>query len=166
MLPGASKKQFRMVEALSWSGDAFPTIVRWILSRCKEPLLDKLSYILESTVIPHFDNHPLLTRPILMDDNARPHRSRAVIECLRQNAVSRIPWPAYSPDLNPIDHLWDILSRKVRAMNPTAQNLAELEAALHREWRQIPQRQIQCLVQGMLRRLRAVINVRRGHTRY
>ena len=122
--------------------------------------------ILESAVIPHFDNHPILTRPVFMDDNARPHRSRAVIECLRQNAISTIPWPARSPDLNPIEHLWDILGRKVRAMNPPAQNLAELEAALHREWRQIPQRQIQHLVQGMRRRLRAVINVRGGYTRY
>ena len=82
--------------------------------------------ILESAVIPHFDNHPLLTRPVFMDDNARPHRSRAVIECLRQNAVSTIPWPAHSPNLNPIEHLLDILGRKLRAMNPPAQTLAEL----------------------------------------
>ena len=39
--------------------------------------------ILETAVIPHFDDHPLLTRPVFMDDNARPHRSCAVIECLR-----------------------------------------------------------------------------------
>ena len=43
MLPEISKKQFRLVEALSWSGDAFPMIVRWILSLCKEPLLNKLT---------------------------------------------------------------------------------------------------------------------------
>ena len=43
MLLGTSKKQFRLVEALSWSGDAFPTIVRWILSLCKEFLLDKVT---------------------------------------------------------------------------------------------------------------------------
>ena len=69
--------------------------------------------ILESAVIPHFDNNPLLTRPILMDDNARPHRACAVIECLRQNAVSTIPWPAHSPDLDPIEHLWDIWAGKL-----------------------------------------------------
>ena len=60
MLPGTVKKQVRLVEALSWSGNAFPTIVRWILPLCKEPLLEKTyqTDILESAVIPHFDNHP------------------------------------------------------------------------------------------------------------
>ena len=48
-----------------------------------------------------------------MDDNARPHRSRAVIECLRKNDVSSTPWPAHSPDLKPIEHFWNILGRKI-----------------------------------------------------
>jgi hypothetical protein len=34
--------------------------------------------ILQPVVVPHFDTHPLATRPVYMDDNARPHRSRAV----------------------------------------------------------------------------------------
>jgi hypothetical protein len=34
--------------------------------------------VLQPVVVPHFDNHPLATRPVYMDDNARPHRSRAV----------------------------------------------------------------------------------------
>ena len=58
--------------------------------------------IQESALILHIDNHPILTRPIFMDANARPHMSCAVIECLRQNAVSTIPWPAHSVDLDPI----------------------------------------------------------------
>jgi hypothetical protein len=34
--------------------------------------------VLQPVVVPHFDIHPLATRPVYMDDNARPHRSRAV----------------------------------------------------------------------------------------
>lgn len=54
---------------------------------CKLPLmtvrdnLNGVKYqrdILEQVVVPHFDNHPLRTSPIFMDDNARPHRARAV----------------------------------------------------------------------------------------
>ena len=86
-----------------------------------------------------------------MDDNARPHRSLSVIECLCQNAISSLPWPARSPDLNPLEHLWDILGRKICEITPLVQTLLELEAALHREWQQIPQQRIQRLVQGMRR---------------
>ena len=119
--------------------------------------------ILETALIPHFDDHPLLTRPVFMDDNARPHRSYAVIECLHQNAISTLSWPARSPDLNPLEHLWDILGRKIREITPPVLTLLELEAALHREWQQIPQQRIQHLVQDMRRHLDATIAIQGGY---
>jgi transposase len=42
-----------------------------------------------------------------MDDNARPHRSRAVTAYLQSEAVTSVPWLAMSLDLNPIEHIWD-----------------------------------------------------------
>ena len=57
--------------------------------------------ILQPVVFPHFDNHPLATRPVYMDDNARSHRSRAVTAYLQSEAVTSVPWPAMSPDFNP-----------------------------------------------------------------
>ena len=101
-----------------------------------------------------------------MNDNARPHRAHAIIHFLRQNAVDTIPWPAMSPDLNPIEHLWDILGRRVRQRDPPVNNLNELIAALQQEWNRIPQNQIQRLIHGMRRRLEAVIRARGGHTKY
>jgi hypothetical protein len=58
--------------------------------------------VLQPVLVPHFDNHPLATRPVYMDDNARPHRSRAVTAYLQSEAVTSVPWSAMSPDLNPI----------------------------------------------------------------
>lgn len=122
--------------------------------------------VLDRAVVPHFENHPLATRPIFMDDNARPHRAHAVNDFLRQNAIDRIPWPAMSPDLNPIEHLWDFLGRRVRQRDPPVHNLNELTAALHEEWNRIPQNQIRRLIQGMRRRLESVVRAQGGHTRY
>ena len=42
--------------------------------------------------------------------------------------------PAMSPDLNPIEHIWDMLGRRMHALEPPVQHIRQLEAALHQEW--------------------------------
>jgi hypothetical protein len=65
--------------------------------------LDDIYYVLQPVVVPHFNNHPLASRPVYMDDNARPHRSRAVTAYLQSEAVTSVPWPAskFSTGCNP-----------------------------------------------------------------
>ncbi|GFV62994.1 transposable element Tc3 transposase [Trichonephila clavipes] len=48
---------------------------------------------------------------LFMDDNARPPRANIVDECLQSEDITRMDWPAYSPDLNPIEHVWDMVVR-------------------------------------------------------
>jgi hypothetical protein len=49
--------------------------------------------VLEPVDVPHFDNNPLATRPVYMDDYARPHRFRAVTAYLQSETVISVPWP-------------------------------------------------------------------------
>jgi transposase len=122
--------------------------------------------VLQPVVVPHFDNHPLATRSVYMDDNARPHCSRAVTAYLQREDVTSVPWPAMSSDLNPIEHIWDMLGRRIHALKPPVQNIHQLEAALHREWQQLSQQDIRRLTGGMRRTVEAVIQARGGYNRY
>jgi transposase len=74
--------------------------------------------VLQPVVVPHFDNHPLATRPVYMDDNVRNHRSRAVTTYLQSEAVTSVPWPAMSPEFNPIEHIWDMLGHHIQPREP------------------------------------------------
>lgn len=99
-------------------------------------------------------------------DNARPHVARDNMDYLRRHNVDVLPWPALSPDLSPIEHLWDQLDRRVRRRRQQPHTLNELRAALTEEWQRIPQMTINRLVASMRRRCVAVINSRGGFTRY
>ena len=103
---------------------------------------------------------------IFQDDNAPCHRARVVNDFLQQQGVVRMNWPARSPDLNPIEHLWDVLGRRVRAINPPAATLQELSQRLQQEWLAIPQATLRRLVDSMRRRCGACLNSNGGHTRY
>jgi transposase len=122
--------------------------------------------VLKPVAVSHFDNHPLTTRPVYMDDNARPHRLKVVTAYLQSKAVTFVPWSAMSPDLNPIQHIWDMLDRRIQAREPPVQNIRQLEAALHREWQQLSRQGIRRLTGGMRRRVEADIRARGGYTRY
>lgn len=103
---------------------------------------------------------------ILMQDNARPHVARIVNEYLDEAGIERMPWPAISPDMNPIEHLWDQLGRRVRGRENAPENLQKLTAALVEEWANIPQENIANLIRSMPRCLETLIRVRGGNTRY
>ncbi|GFT70532.1 transposable element Tc3 transposase [Trichonephila clavipes] len=94
---------------------------------------------------------------LFMDDNARPPLANIVDECLQSEDITRMDWPAYSLDLNPIEHVWDIFGRQIAARQPPPTCLLELRWALLDEWCNIPQYQIDNLILSMPRRCKACI---------
>lgn len=103
---------------------------------------------------------------VFMDDNAPCHRTLAVETCLDTHGIQRMVWPSRSPDLNPIENIWDTLGRRVAARNypPTSKNT--LISALTEEWANIPQQMLDNVVQSMPRRVQSCIALHGGHIPY
>ncbi|KFM71924.1 Transposable element Tcb1 transposase, partial [Stegodyphus mimosarum] len=97
---------------------------------------------------------------IFMDDNARPHRTHAVEELLESEDFTRMDWPAYSPDLNPIEHVWDALGRRIAVRLHPAENAQQHKQMLIEEWTLLPQEMLYQLVLSMRRRWEATIALR------
>jgi hypothetical protein len=103
---------------------------------------------------------------LLMHDNARPHVAQITRQYLHDVGIQVLRWPPMSPDLNPIEHLWDNLGRSIRQNYGEFHTVVQLERALLHEWEVIPQDEIVALITSMPGRLRAVIQARGGNTRY
>ncbi|GFT69423.1 DDE_3 domain-containing protein [Trichonephila clavipes] len=103
---------------------------------------------------------------LFMDGNARPHCANIVGEVLQSEDITRMDWPAYSRDLNPIEYVWDMLGRRIAARQPTPACLPELRRALLSEWCYIPQGQIDNLILSMPARCKACIALSGRHTPY
>ncbi|GFV65441.1 transposable element Tcb2 transposase [Trichonephila clavipes] len=103
---------------------------------------------------------------ILMDDNCGPHRANLVENFLFEEGIVRMEWPACSSDMNPIEHVWDALGRRVAGHQLPPPTLQELERALLEEWDRIPQLVINSLIDSMPQRCSMLLAVRGNHTPY
>ncbi|GFV67612.1 transposable element Tc3 transposase [Trichonephila clavipes] len=103
---------------------------------------------------------------VFMDDNATCHRTLAVQDCLDSEGIQRLVWPARSPDLNPIENVWDALGRQVAGRNYPPTNKNTLIRALTEEWDKLPQQLLDNVVQSMARRVECCITPHGGHIPY
>ncbi|GFY21254.1 transposable element Tcb2 transposase [Trichonephila clavipes] len=97
---------------------------------------------------------------IFQQDNTRLHTARVAQDFLRH--FQTLPWPAHSPDLFPVVHVWDQLKRQM----PSCHTVHDLELAVQDLWAHLPQDNIRCLINSMLDRVVAYIAAGGGPTRY
>ncbi|GFV72930.1 transposable element Tcb2 transposase [Trichonephila clavipes] len=100
---------------------------------------------------------------IFMDNNARPYRTLAVEELLESEDINRMDCPAYSPDLNPIEHVWYVLGIRIAARLHHPENTQQFKQMLVEERVLLPQEMLHQLVLSTRRRCEATIAVRGGH---
>ncbi|GFU12334.1 transposable element Tc3 transposase [Trichonephila clavipes] len=103
---------------------------------------------------------------LFMDDSAPCHRTVAAEQLLESEDIERMDWPARSPDLNPIEHVWDFLGRRLAARTLPPVMIRELRLALQDEWAAMPQQLIDTLILSMGRRCETCLAVRGDHIPY
>ena len=113
--------------------------------------------VLQNATIPFIKSlRPKKAVYIFQHDNAPIHTSHMTRQFLEQSEIRVLDWPGQSPDLNPIEHLWDELGRRVHRRMPPPKNERELMNFLQTEWNLIPREYYRNLIKSMNNRIEAV----------
>jgi len=154
--------QYRGGSIMFWAGISMHTRTRLVQIDGNSNAQRYQHEIIQPLLIPHMQENRGMC---LAQDNAPCHVARAILNMLAANRVRTIPWPAASPDLNPIENVWDWLKKEVQRQ-PQPGNLQELSRLVARVWDTVPQRYLLNCVRSMRRRCQAVIAAGGGQIPY
>ncbi len=101
-------------------------------------------------------------------DNAPCHKAQIISDWFLEHddEFTLLKWPPQSPDLNTIEHLWDVVEREIRIIDVQPTNLQQLHDAIMTIWTKISEECFQHLVASMPRRIKAVLKAKGGPTRF
>jgi hypothetical protein len=100
----------------------------------------------------------------LLQDNAPTHSAHLVQHWLHNHGIALIDFPPYSPDLNPIENLWQDIEKRVEARGPTELEL--LQDVVAEEWAKTPTEFLRKLAHSMPKRCRLVIEAQGDYIHY
>ncbi|CAH1366197.1 unnamed protein product [Tenebrio molitor] len=104
---------------------------------------------------------------IYQHDNCPIYTARIISNWMEQQGIRVLPWPSRSPDLNPIENMWALMTRKMNTGNHfRPQNVEELWDRIQEEWNELTPNYTEVLVASMLRRLDNVIDKNGVATKY
>ena len=111
---------------------------------------------------------------VFMQDNAPIHKARKITEWMQEQGIEIMEWPPYSPDMNPIEHLWFRLKELVYEVNPDIEkvggNVDKVQEALFetlaKAWQLIEKDYMHDLIWSMQASVKALIETEGWYTRY
>jgi hypothetical protein len=103
---------------------------------------------------------------IFQQDNDPKHTSKKAKNWMEENNITLLDWPPQSPDLNPIEHLWQHTKSQLCKYETLATGVWEIWDRVAEVWNDIEPEVCQRLIESMPRRLEAVIKAKGGHTKY
>ena len=103
---------------------------------------------------------------IFQQDNDPKHKSKVATIWLKDHGFKVLSWPAQSPDLNPIEHLWTHLKRRLANYDVPPKGILELWDRVEKEWANIGPEVCQNIIESMPRRIKAVLKAKGGCTDY
>jgi hypothetical protein len=103
---------------------------------------------------------------IFQHDNDPKHTAKRTKECLEKLELVVLDWPSQSPDLNPMEHIWAELKKRIGNRKILHKDIQELWDAVQEEWENIEANVCINLIESMPQRIAQVIEAKGGHTRY
>jgi transposase len=96
-----------------------------------------LDVILKPYVAPEMSTNSHL---VFQQDNAKPHKSKKVMKWLGKQKFDTLDWPPQSPDLSPIETIWNVMKMKLKALHPRPRNKEDISAAMKKIWEEMDEK--------------------------